>query len=45
MEGGSEGDDREVQDLVKNVSHATDEVNSLMIREFQKQLVWDPINP
>ncbi len=44
MEGSSEGEDREVQDLVKNVSHATDEVNSLMIREFQKQLVWDPIN-
>ena len=40
-ENVSEGDDREVQDLVKNVSHATDEVNSLMIREFQKQLVWD----
>lgn len=36
-----EGEDSEVQDLVKNVSHATDEVNSLMIREFQKQLAWD----
>ena len=39
--GGVEGEDREVRDLVKNVSHATDEVNSIMIREFQKQLVWD----
>lgn len=42
LEGNSvEDEDREVQDLVKNVSHATDEVNSIMIREFQKQLVWD----
>ena len=46
MSGGlssldSSGEDTEVQDLVKNVSHATDEVNSIMIREFQKQLVWD----
>ena len=40
-ESSPEGNNHEVQDLVKNVSHATDEVNSLMIREFQKQLVWD----
>ena len=43
--GGSsaspESNDQEVQDLVKNVTNATDEVNSLMIREFQKQLEWD----
>lgn len=36
-----ESNDQEVRDLVKNVSNATDEVNSLMIREFQKQLEWD----
>ena len=39
--GGGTGEDSEVRDLVENVSHATDEVNSLMIREFQKQLAWD----
>ena len=37
----SENNDQDVQDLVKNVSNATDEVNSLMIREFQKQLEWE----
>lgn len=32
LNSSSEGEDREVQDLVENVSHATNEVNSLMIR-------------
>ena len=36
-------DDSEVRDLVENVSHATDEVNSLMIRELNKQLTWDDL--
>ena len=29
-----------VRDLVNNVNHATDEVNSIMIHELQKQLNW-----
>ncbi len=43
MPGNSSPDNnnQDVQDLVKNVTNATDEVNSLMIREFQKQLEWD----
>jgi len=40
-DNNSENNDQDVQDLVKNVSNATDEVNSLMIREFQKQLEWE----
>lgn len=33
--------DSAVRNLVENVSHATDEVNSLMIRELNKQLTWE----
>ena len=35
--------DPEVRNLVENVSHATDEVNSLMIRELNKQLTWEDL--
>lgn len=35
--------DPEVRNLVENVSHATDEVNSLMIRELNKQLAWEDL--
>ena len=36
--------DPEVRNLVENVSHATDEVNSLMIRELNKQLAWEDLS-
>ena len=35
--------DSAVRNLVENVSHATDEVNSLMIRELNKQLTWEDL--
>ena len=35
--------DSAVRNLVENVSHATDEVNSLMIRELNKQLAWEDL--
>ena len=36
-----DSEDSAVRNLVENVSHATDEVNSLMIRELNKQLTWE----
>ena len=36
-------EDSAVRNLVENVSHATDEVNSLMIRELNKQLSWEDL--